>query len=104
MRAICRGFLRQTDATSSLKPMKGDSLGQLIITGVPGKELEPATTRLFRKVQPGAFILFGRNIESTIQLRLQMLITSYRESIAPANNLIKTSWPSFENSLTTWTA
>src|SRR5438445_6814576 len=49
--------------------MKGDSLGQLIMTGVPGKELEAATARLFRKVQPGAFILFGRNIESAAQLR-----------------------------------
>jgi len=49
--------------------MKGDSLGQLIMTGVPGKELEAATARLFRKVQPGAVILFGRNIESAAQLR-----------------------------------
>src|SRR5437868_7088673 len=49
--------------------MKGDSLGQLIITGVPGKELERTTARLFRKVQPGGFILFGRNIESAAQLR-----------------------------------
>jgi beta-N-acetylhexosaminidase len=49
--------------------MKDDSLGQLIITGVPGKELEAATAKLFRKVQPGAFILFGRNIESAAQLR-----------------------------------
>src|SRR5437667_4588535 len=49
--------------------MKGDSLGQLIMTGVPGKELEPATARVFPRVQPGAFILFGRNIESAAQLR-----------------------------------
>ena len=49
--------------------MKGDSLGQLIITGVPGKELDRATARLFRKMQPGGFILFGRNIESAAQLR-----------------------------------
>src|SRR5246500_200606 len=49
--------------------MKGDSLGQLIMTGVPGKELEAATARLFRKIQPGGFILFGRNIESPLQLR-----------------------------------
>ena len=49
--------------------MKADSLGQLIMTGVPGKELEPTTAELFRKVQPGAFILFGRNIESATQLR-----------------------------------
>src|ERR1700747_909653 len=57
--------------------MKGDSLGQLIMTGVPGKELEPATARLFRKVQPGAFILFGRNIENAAQLR--KLIDDLRE-------------------------
>src|ERR1044072_8568917 len=49
--------------------MKGDSLGQLIMTGVPGKKLDSQTARLFRRVQPGAFILFGRNIESPAQLR-----------------------------------
>jgi beta-N-acetylhexosaminidase len=49
--------------------MKGDSLGQLIMTGVPGKELDAKTAQLFRRVQPGAFILFGRNIESALQLR-----------------------------------
>src|SRR5260370_7510441 len=53
----------------SLPPMKADSLGQLIMTGVPGKELDGKTARLFRKVKPGAFILFGRNIESASQLR-----------------------------------
>jgi beta-N-acetylhexosaminidase len=49
--------------------MKGDSLGQLILTGVPGKELDAETAELFKKVQPGGFILFGRNIESAAQLR-----------------------------------
>src|SRR5437016_13380703 len=49
--------------------MKRDSLGQLIMTGVPGKELDAETARLFRHVQPGAFILFGRNLESATQLR-----------------------------------
>jgi beta-N-acetylhexosaminidase len=44
-------------------------LGQLIMTGVPGKQLDPETARLFRRVQPGAYILFGRNLESAIQLR-----------------------------------
>src|SRR2546429_7478712 len=53
----------------SLPPMKADSLGQLIMTGVPGKELDGKTARLFREVKPGAFILFGRNIESAPQLR-----------------------------------
>src|SRR5262245_57872980 len=49
--------------------MKADSIGQLIMTGVPGKELDAETARLFRRVQPGAYILFGRNIESAAQLR-----------------------------------
>src|ERR1700750_1233378 len=53
----------------SLPRMKGDLLGQLIMTGVPGKELDLKTAKLFRKVKPGAFILFGRNIESASQLR-----------------------------------
>src|SRR6267154_3960355 len=53
----------------SLPRMKADLLGQLIMTGVPGKELDEKTARLFRKVKPGAFILFGRNIESAPQLR-----------------------------------
>jgi len=39
------------------------------MTGVPGKELDLETAALFRRVQPGAFILFGRNIESATQLR-----------------------------------
>ena len=49
--------------------MKSLSPGQLILTGVPGKELDRETAALFRKVQPGGFILFGRNIESAAQLR-----------------------------------
>jgi len=49
--------------------MKSDSLGQLILTGVPGKELDAETEKLFRRVQPGGFILFARNIESPTQLR-----------------------------------
>jgi beta-N-acetylhexosaminidase len=49
--------------------MKSNTLGQLIMTGVPGKELDAKTAGLFRRAQPGAFILFGRNIESATQLR-----------------------------------
>src|SRR5262245_62747368 len=49
--------------------MKGDSVGQLIMTGVPGKELDAETARLFRRVQPGAYILFGRNLGNATQLR-----------------------------------
>src|SRR5437667_12858072 len=49
--------------------MNDSSLGQLILCGVPGKELDAASAKLFRRVQPGGFILFGRNIESAPQLR-----------------------------------
>src|SRR5215831_557389 len=69
LRACRAGACRRRVERSSLRPMKADSLGQLIMTGVPGKELDPKTASLFRRVQPGAFILFGRNIESAAQLR-----------------------------------
>jgi beta-N-acetylhexosaminidase len=49
--------------------MKVDSVGQLIMTGVPGKELDAETARLFRRVQPGAYIIFGRNLHNATQLR-----------------------------------
>jgi len=45
------------------------SLGQLLLVGVPGPELDPETAKIFRKIQPGGFILFGRNIRSPLQLR-----------------------------------
>src|SRR3954471_827259 len=45
------------------------SLGQLLMTGVPGIALDSATAATFRRLQPGAYILFGRNIESPAQLR-----------------------------------
>ncbi len=44
-------------------------LGQLLLTGVPGTELTPDIAQRFRKLQPGGFILFGRNIQSPTQLR-----------------------------------
>ncbi len=49
--------------------MESASTGQLLLTGVPGKEIDRETAALFRKVQPGGFIIFGRNIESGPQLR-----------------------------------
>ena len=49
--------------------MKRSSLGQLLLVGVPGLELDSETAQLIRGVQPGGFILFGRNIRSPSQLR-----------------------------------
>lgn len=39
------------------------------MTGVPGTELDAETAAIFRRIQPGAFILFGRNIRTPLQLR-----------------------------------
>ncbi len=47
----------------------GTSLGQLLMTGVPGPVLDAETAATFRRIQPGAFILFGRNIQTAAQLR-----------------------------------
>ena len=44
-------------------------LGQMLLTGVPGTELDSETARRFKNLQPGGFILFGRNIKSPGQLR-----------------------------------
>jgi beta-N-acetylhexosaminidase len=46
----------------------GDS-GQLLLVGVPGPELDAETAAFFRKLQPGGYILFSRNITSPAQLR-----------------------------------
>jgi beta-N-acetylhexosaminidase len=53
------------------------SLGQLLMTGVPGPVLDAETAATFRRIQPGAFILFGRNIQTPGQLR--KLIDDLRE-------------------------
>ena len=50
-------------------PSESKQLGQLLLTGVPGTELDSDTAERFRKLQPGGFILFGRNIKSPEQLR-----------------------------------
>src|SRR5712692_5032104 len=60
---------RHQDRHLSCEVMNDSSLGQLILCGVPGKELDAASAELFQRVQPGGFILFGRNIESAPQLR-----------------------------------
>ncbi len=57
--------------------MPQSSLGQLLLTGVPGTELDTVTAATFRRLQPGGVILFGRNIHSAAQLR--KLIDDLRE-------------------------
>lgn len=49
--------------------MDPSPLGQLLLVGIPGPELDAATAATLRRVQPGGFILFTRNIVSPEQLR-----------------------------------
>jgi beta-N-acetylhexosaminidase len=49
--------------------MPSQNPGQLLLVGVPGPELDPSTAASLRDLQPGGFIIFGRNIKSPTQLR-----------------------------------
>jgi beta-N-acetylhexosaminidase len=49
--------------------MKSPSHGQLLLLGVPGTKIDKTYADFVRRIQPGGFILFGRNIESPTQLR-----------------------------------
>lgn len=49
--------------------MKCSPVGQLLLLGVPGYEVDDDFADFIRRIQPGGFILFGRNIESPSQLR-----------------------------------
>jgi len=65
--------------------MKPATLGQLLLSGVPGPELDSESAAAFRRVQPGGFILFGRNIKSPAQLR--KLIDDLRD-LSPVEPII----------------
>lgn len=43
--------------------------GQLLLLGVPGTQLTSADAALYKSIQPGGFVLFGRNVESPEQVR-----------------------------------
>jgi beta-N-acetylhexosaminidase len=43
--------------------------GQLLLVGLPGPALDSATAATLRRVQPGGFILFTRNIQTAAGLR-----------------------------------
>ncbi len=57
--------------------MNSQHPGQLLLIGVPGPELDSATAAALRRIQPGGFILFGRNIRTPAQLR--QLIDNLRD-------------------------
>ena len=43
--------------------------GQLLLLGVPGTDLSPQDAALIKEIQPGGFVLFGRNVQSPAQVR-----------------------------------
>lgn len=43
--------------------------GEFLVIGIPGATVDPSTQSLIQEIQPGGFILFGRNIKSPQQLR-----------------------------------
>src|SRR5258708_4902476 len=49
--------------------MSAHSPGQLLLVGLPGPDLDSATAEMLRRVQPGGYILFTRNIANPRQLR-----------------------------------
>ena len=49
--------------------MKSTAPGQLLLLGVPGTEIDAEYADFIRRIQPGGFILFGRNIQTPSQLR-----------------------------------
>src|ERR1700730_281903 len=49
--------------------MERNDLGQMLLVGVPLPELDLETAKLFQRIQPGGFVLFGRNVKSAKQLR-----------------------------------
>ncbi|MFT5466283.1 MAG: beta-N-acetylhexosaminidase [Verrucomicrobiales bacterium] len=55
------------------------NFGQFLLTGVPGKQLDSETAARFKRIQPGGFILFGRNIEDQKPEDLRKLIDDLRD-------------------------
>ena len=56
-----------TDTFASL-PLE-QQVGQFFFIGLPGPELDDATSDLIREVQPGGVIIFGRNVIGPEQVR-----------------------------------
>ena len=56
-----------------------EKIGQLFFIGIPGADLDPATTGLLESVRPGGVCLFARNIKEAVQTR--RLLDGIRESL-----------------------
>jgi beta-N-acetylhexosaminidase len=54
-------------------------VGQLLIIGLPGRELDPASKELLETIQPGGVLLSGKNIDTAE--RLVDLTSSIRSSV-----------------------
>lgn len=59
--------------------------GALLLLGVPGPVLDPATASLFRRIQPSGFLLFARNLSTPGQTRA---LTDELRSLAGSDTII----------------
>src|SRR5215471_20167896 len=55
---------RAQDRHLQCEPMNDSSLGQLILCGVPGKELDAASAEMFRRVQPAVSFFSGATLKA----------------------------------------
>ena len=67
--AMTSNVQRFLGAMHELKKRGATEASWVLLTGVPGLELDSETAARLKKLQPGGFILFGRNIKTPEQLR-----------------------------------
>ena len=69
--------------------MNAEDVGQLILMGIPGTDIDNETANIIRKVKPGGIILFGRNIESPNQLKILSMTLDHYAALSQLLRLIK---------------
>lgn len=66
-----------------------EKVGQLLFVGFQGEDLDQATAAHFQTIRPGAYILFGRNIESSLQVhRLNQKLQTISQEFSGVGALI----------------
>lgn len=62
-----------------------EKLGQLVVVGIDGYELDQQTKEMIRQYQVGGFVIFGRNVRDSLQLRT--LLNSLKEENATVSRI-----------------
>ncbi|MFP3940278.1 MAG: beta-N-acetylhexosaminidase [Thermoanaerobaculia bacterium] len=76
--------MNDSDATAATSPGPDprQGAGEVLVVGVPGTDLDPASEGLLREVRPGGVILFAHNVEAEDQLR--ELVAAIRRAVPEA--------------------